>query len=213
MLALRVLLGFANASDHVLEETALAVLDPTKGLYANATIYPSPPVTEAVLRGKLTAFTDAIGKQAQGGTQATAEKDQAAADLIDSLRRLAGYVQTTIQDNPAYGLAELLLSGFEAVSSNRTQSPLDTPAINGIENTGAGRLTFRVGAVRNSRMYVVEKKADGDADFSPAGMFTSTRGMEVTGLTPGVNYTFRVKALGGSTGESNWSDPVSHRSM
>jgi hypothetical protein len=53
----RVLLGFSSMSDHEVEETAGAVL---AGLYANATIYPTPPVTQAVLQGKLTAFTDAM---------------------------------------------------------------------------------------------------------------------------------------------------------
>lgn len=62
-------------------------------------------------------------------------------------------------------------------------------------------------------MYEVQKKADADSDFSAAGMFASTRGMEVTGLTPGTRYTFRVQALGGSTGASGGSDPVSHRSL
>ena len=50
MAQLRVLLGFANAADHVLEETAGSVLDPSKGIYGNATIYPAPPVTKADLQ-------------------------------------------------------------------------------------------------------------------------------------------------------------------
>ena len=37
--------------------------------------------------------------------------------------------------------------------------------------------------------------------------------MPVNGLTPGTNYTFQVRAIGGSTGYSDWSDPVSHMSM
>ncbi|MDQ2924559.1 MAG: hypothetical protein M3R43_03240 [Acidobacteriota bacterium] len=123
MALLRVLIGFATAPDHALEETALAVLDPVKGLYANAQIYATPPVAKTVLQASLKAFTDAIGALAQGGTQSTAAKDQARAALVVVLRQLALYVQEIIQDNAAYGLAELLLSGFDAVSSNRTQTP------------------------------------------------------------------------------------------
>lgn len=213
MAQLRVLLYFAQASDHDLEETALAVLDPLSGIYGNATIYPAPPEPKTVLDAKLDAFTTALGAQAQGGSQSTAAKDQARDELITVLRSLALYVQTVIQGNEAYGLAELLLSGFEAVSNNRAQSPLDKPSIVGIDNSGEGRLTLRVKAVPNARMYEVEKMAEGDTDFSSAGLFTSTRGMTVTGLTPGKKYTFRVRALGGSTGQSDWSDSVSHRSL
>ena len=213
MAQLRVLLGFANAADHDLEETAGAVLDSKKGLYANPTIYATPPVTQADLQAALDAFNKAIGALAQGGTQSTAARDQARAALITLLRQLALYVQTTIQDNPAYGLAELLLSGFDAVSTNRAQAPLGPPAIFRIENTGDGQLTLRLTAVANAKMYEVQKKVATDADFVPGGLFASTRGMDVTGLTPGVLYTFRVRALGGSTGASEWSDPVSHRSL
>ncbi len=37
--------------------------------------------------------------------------------------------------------------------------------------------------------------------------------MPVSGLTPGGMYLFQVRAVGGSTGYSDWSDPVSHMSL
>lgn len=213
MAQLRVLLYFAGATDHDVEERAGAVLDPDKGLYANATIYPAPPVTQGDLTSKLTAFTQASAAQAQGGTQSTAAKDQARAALIDALRQLALYVQTVIQANNAYGLAELLLSGFDAVSTNRAQTPLDKPTVLGVDNSGEGRLALRVKPVANAKMYEAQKKVDGAADWTSGGLFASTRGMEMGDLTPGANYTVRVRAMGGSTGQSDWSDPVSHRSL
>jgi hypothetical protein len=33
------------------------------------------------------------------------------------------------------------------------------------------------------------------------------------GLTPGTIYTIQVRALGGSTGQSDWSDPSAHMAM
>lgn len=33
------------------------------------------------------------------------------------------------------------------------------------------------------------------------------------GLLAGTTYTIQVRALGGSTGQSDWSDPVSHMCM
>jgi hypothetical protein len=46
-----------------------------------------------------------------------------------------------------------------------------------------------------------------------AGLFTNSRAMPVNGLTPGANYVFQFRAIGGSTGYSDWSDPVGHMSM
>lgn len=47
----------------------------------------------------------------------------------------------------------------------------------------------------------------------PTQLFTSSRGMKITSLTPGGMYTFQVRAVGGSTGYSDWSDAVSHMSL
>ncbi len=208
MALLRVLLGFADAPDHQLEETAGQVI---AHFYGNP-IFPAPPVTVAALTAALTAFTDAIAAQAQGGTQATAAKDAARQELTRLLRLIAQYVQSTIQANPAYGLAELLSSGFDAVSTNRTQQPLSAPTGVVVENAGAGALKLRFAAIANSRLYEAQKKS-GTGDWEPAGMFQSTRGMIISGLAAGTTYTLRVRAVGGSTGFSEWSDPVTRMSL
>ena len=49
--------------------------------------------------------------------------------------------------------------------------------------------------------------------MSSAGMYQSISGMAVTGLIPGGTYNFRVRAVGGSTGYSEWSNPVGHMSL
>jgi hypothetical protein len=167
----------------------------------------------AALTTALTDFRNALAAQASGGVQGTAAKDQARADLTAVLRPLALYVQTVIQGDDAYGLAELLLSGFDAVSTNRAQTPLVAPAILELINSGEGSMTLRVKPSPNARMYEAQKKLDTATTWESAGMFASTRGMIVTGLTPGAPYTFRVRALGGSTGQSEWSDAVSRRSL
>ena len=41
----------------------------------------------------------------------------------------------------------------------------------------------------------------------------NTRAIPITGLTPGVIYNVQVRAIGGSTGYSGWSDPSSHMSL
>lgn len=199
----RVLLGFAQASDHDLETTAGAVL---AGMTGNP-VFPSPPVTMAALGKALTAFTDAIAAQAQGGATATAEKNEMREILIGLLRQLALYVQQM-----AASLSDLLSSGFEAVSSNRAQSQLERPVIAGIDNGMSTQLIVRVPAVRNARSYEA-RYGSVPGQYQSAGIYASTRGMVLPGLTPGTMYSIQVRAIGGSTGMSDWSDPVSHMSM
>jgi hypothetical protein len=45
--------------------------------------------------------------------------------------------------------------------------------------------------------------------WQAAGLFTDSRSVSITGLTPGTTYVFQVRAVGGSTGYSDWSNPVS----
>jgi len=42
-------------------------------------------------------------------------------------------------------------------------------------------------------------------------LFTNSRSIPIGGLTPGKVYSFRVRAIGGSAGFGDWSEPVSHR--
>ena len=209
---LRVLIGFTHASDHVLEETAGQVL---AGLYGTATAtFPTPPVSETALQAALTTFTNAVAAAAQGGSAARAAREVAGDTLIGLLRQDALYVLTVVQKiaDPAASMAALLASGFDAVSTSRTQQPLATPSIGDIKNVGTGRLQITLQAVPHARRYEVQSKS-GTADWASAGLFNSTRQMVVTGLTPGTNYTFQVRALGGSTGQSEWRNPVSHMGL
>jgi hypothetical protein len=209
MANLRVSLGFAGASDHELEEITGEVISE---LYTSA-IYPAPPVLEPALQAALDAFRDALAMQESRGAEGTAIKDQARGALVTLMRQLALYVQMIIQGNPAYGLAELLASGFDAVSSNRTQQPLTTPNITEILNVGEGTLKLRATASKNARNYEVHMKLGTETAWQSAGLFSSTRGIVVGGLTPGAVYDFRMRAIGGSTGHSDWSNAVSRRSL
>jgi hypothetical protein len=200
---LRVLLGFASAADHSLDETKL---------YGNAA-YTTPPVTLVALQAALAAFTAAIATAAQGGPADTADKNSKRDDLIDLLRQLAGYVQTNCNND----LATLLSSGFDAVSTNHASSPLAAPTIKDIANGNSGQLVVRVGPIANAKCYEVRYALIGSGGapgpLQNGGLFTNSRNMPINGLTPGGNYQFQVRAVGGSTGYSDWSDPVSHMSL
>jgi hypothetical protein len=44
----------------------------------------------------------------------------------------------------------------------------------------------------------------------PNAIFTQARKITLPGLTPGQVYSVQSRAIGGSTGYSDWSDPISH---
>jgi hypothetical protein len=131
--------------------------------------------------------------------------DQMREALINNLRAQALYVQQICSND----LATLLSSGFEAVSNNRARIQLAKPQITGIENGLSTQLIVRIPPVPNAAAYEVQASSIA-GQWLPGGLYQSTKGMIIHGLTPGTMYTVRVRAVGGSTGFSDWSDPQSH---
>lgn len=114
-------------------------------------------------------------------------------------------------------LDKFLSSGFEAVSNNRAQNPLEPPTIKDIRNGNSGQLIVSVIPVKNAKMYegrcALPPAGAMQGPWISAGLFSNSRAMPIYGLTPGQNYVFRFRAIGGSTGSSDWSDPVGHMRM
>ena len=212
---LRVQLGFTNAADHSVVERTEEVL---AGLYVSALWNPVPPaparpVTQAALQTALDQLGDAMAAADAGGPADTAAKNNKRDVLVALLRQLAGYVQ----EHHGNDMAKLLASGFEAVSTNRAQHPLAKPVIRDLIHANTGQVIMRVGAIATARNYEPQYALIGPGGvpgpWVSAGLFSNSRSMPVNGLTPGAEYLFRVRAVGGSTGYSDWSDTRSHRSM
>ena len=53
----------------------------------------------------------------------------------------------------------------------------------------------------------------GTSSWQTVGIFTQARKIVLDNLTPGATYTVQDRAIGGITGSSDWSDPVSHMSL
>lgn len=214
MSQLRVLLDFTDSSEMALHERSQAVHDE---LYTNTVwaVPPNPalPVTAAALATAISELTVAIAAAGQGGPPDTAAKNDKRDALIELMRTLADYVQA----NHGNDLTKLLASGFLAASGNRAAAPLETPAIKDIVNSGSGQLTLRIAAIPNAKCYEVRYALIGaggaPGPWQSAPLFTSSRGIIITGLTPGGSYSFQIRAVGGSTGYSGWSDAVSHMSL
>jgi len=196
----RVSLGFRRLCDADLDGFAYNIIICLTGNPA----FPNPPVKLVDLEAMQTAFRAALAVAAGGGLRATVAKNQARQTLLDALRRTAGYVQLVAGQDPVM----LLSSGFRAMSKNQAQSPLAVPRICFIANVATTQMLLRVTPIRNARSYQVRIK-NGDGDWQAAGDFSQARQMVVKGLTPGTVYTFQVRAVGGSTGYSDWSLSVS----
>ncbi len=201
---IKVSLGFARLPDVELDNFAQSIIDAMTGSAA----FPSPPVTMANL---LAAKNDLVAKIAAaqaGGPTDTAAKNNSRDVLLNLLRQLAGYVQINCNNDPAI----LLSSGFQAMSTNRAQAPLDQPQGLVIKNGTSGQLVARVTPVKNTSMYEGRIKGP-SGDWLPSVFTGDSQHITFDGLTPGVVYTAQVRALGGLTGQSDWSDPSSHMAM
>jgi hypothetical protein len=201
---LKVSLGFARLADAELDNFTQSVIDRMTG---NA-VFPTPPVTIPDLQTAKNDFTAKL-TAAHGGSHAdTAAKNNSRQSLLGSLRLLAGYVQINCNND----MAVLLSSGFDAMNTNRAQSQLEQPQGLVIKNGTSGQLVASVTPVKNTSLY--EGRAKGPTgDWMPSVLTGDSRHITFEGLTPGLVYTVQVRALGGLTGQSDWSDPSSHMAM
>jgi hypothetical protein len=198
----RVSLGFAQFADAELSDVFTTVYN---GLQGN-TAFPNLPITLAAFETLGSAFIAKLAAAADGGKRAIAEKNVARADLLDALRQLASYVQSLAGTN----LPVLLSSGFQPVTSNRTQAPLPKPVIENIDNIQSTMAMFRLKAIPNMRAIEARRRVHAQGEYQQAGLFTQARKIVQSDLVPGTSYDWQFRAVGGSTGYSDWSDPITH---
>ena len=94
------------------------------------------------------------------------------------------------------------------VNTNRTSGPLDTPSIIAMFNNVTCQLTVRGQGVVNGRMYKARTSTDGGKTWTEWPAFNGARLMVLAPTVPGTLYMVEFCALGGSTGQSPWSNPV-----
>lgn len=196
----RVSLKFVELSDPALDEFAANNVICLTG----NVVFPNLPITPAALGNLRVTFHNALIAAADGGTQLTALKDAARVALENALRQDAAYVQSIAGQN----LAQLLSSGFKATSSNRTSAPLTTPLILAVNNQSSTQLVIDLVGSTNAAAYQV-KLTTPQGVVLPTIESTRARKIVASGLIPGMVYTVTVRAIGGSTGYSDWSLPTS----
>lgn len=164
---------------------------------------PAVPIPDLTAAGN--TFSARLAASHLGGIEATAQKNAARVSLENLLRIQASYVQSVAGSN----LPLLLSSGFESTSQNRAQVQLIKPEILRIINSQSTFMRLKVSQVPTAMSWEVRISLN-NLPPQTVGIFTSARRILIPNLTPGVVYTVQVRAIGGSTGYSDWSDPVSH---
>lgn len=197
--------SFRSKSDAHLNFFALAVIEAMTG----NTHFPTPPITLAALTTLQETFAEKIMAALNAGPMETAEKNAARAALLLALRNYASYVQ--IQS--ANDMAVLLSSGFEPVSTNRVSLPLPQPTAPVVKNGNTTELIVSVTSVPNARSYETRFKPEDGVNWQQSVFTTGSRNITLSGLTPGQAYTVEVRAVGGATGLSPWSDPTTRISV
>lgn len=182
------------------------------GNFANGVItglglaaFAAAPVLPPALTTLRTTFLTKLAATTNGGKLATAEKNQARSALIAALRQDASFVQTIAGTN----LPLLLSSGFKATSTNRTSGPLAKPVIIDVDNFQSTKLLIAAEADDNTKSQELRYRT-GANPYQSGGVHTKPTRMLLEDLIPGTVYEVQTRSVGGSTGYSDWSDPVSH---
>lgn len=197
----RVNLEFSRYSGAVLSSFASGVV---LGLSNNPPTFPHLPVTIAEMEALVVTLDDKLAlMDANGGKAATAAKNAAMTAVVNALRKNAAYVQAQVGDD----LEKILSSGYLVNSTNRSRQPLATPLITNLTYGNSGEMVVNLSPVVNARSYIVEKRT-GTGDWQSAAVTTKARNTLISDLTSATLYSFRARAVGGSTGFSLWSDPV-----
>lgn len=205
---LHVSLAFASGPEPKLVETAGAVID----RFFNQAIFVDPTVTKVQLVAARDAFEAALIAQANGGPLATAEKNKRKEELVDLLKQIAYFVQIKCGND----LAVLLSSGFEAASTNTAQIPLEKPSFLEVINGVSGQMILKTKPIKNSLLFEIQwALVTGQVigEWLGGGFGRKAGALPVGNLIAGAMYAFRIRALGGSTGFSDWSNVVSGRSL
>lgn len=205
-MAIRVSMAFCKYSDEPLFTFAVGVRD---GLAGNPTLFPDPPVSPADLDTAAKTFEVALIAAKKGSEAQTEAKKNARLALIALLRVLAVYVESKARGD----VQIILVSGFDF--TNRGHSPqlqLVKPNISRIRNERSTQLVVGVTPVPTARSYEAQVRI-GNGPWQGAGTHPQARRMVLKDLVPGTLYSIRIRAVGGSTGYSDWSDAVSHMCM
>ncbi|HTX20260.1 MAG TPA: fibronectin type III domain-containing protein [Candidatus Aquilonibacter sp.] len=198
----RVSYAFAGLSDNDL----IAFIQTIITCLTGSATFSNLPVKLADLSALLAAFQTTVSNMALNSSpQLTALRDEVREALLDAFRKTGAYVQSVALNS----LSMLLSSGFQNVPTQSPSSPLLAPTILAATNDGTTQVALRLSPVTNAKSYQIQLSTDGGKTWVNGGAFPQARRIVLTNLLPGTIYMIQAQAIGGSTGQSNWSTPIS----
>ena len=204
-MAIKASLGFKKSTAKDVLARANAVHDK---VFTAKDDYPNPPVDQATLKSQIDALSGGITVAMDGGKQAIAAREHLKEVVIKSLRQLGHYVEENCKDD----MQTFLKAGFQPAFTTRTSTPPLSDAIRKIvPGTNSGQMKVSLMAQAGALSYQFRRAvvgpggALGDWVEQPVG---STRpAVLVTGLIPGTNYAFQVRAVT-NEGYTDWSPSI-----
>ena len=196
-------LAFAEYKDFALGSFGLGI---HKGVSDNALLFPELPVSAAKLLTDLTDFQTKLSISLKGSVGQTDDKNLARELLISDLRQIAAYVESVAKGNAD----TIRAAGFLVVThSHNPSTQLDRPTILSITAFITTKLKIHGSSVRNAHGFELQYRI-GTGEWQPLTPYPNPRAMVMDNTIPGTLYEFRLRAIGGSTGFSDWSDSVKH---
>jgi|SRR6188768_2136801 len=195
----RVSMSFVQSSD---ADVVTFTSEVITGMGAPA--FAEAPVTTIAMTARQTDFQQKLAAAGNEGKTEIAAKNVSRAALLADLRRNANFVQLIASTD----LPLLLSSGYKAVSTNRTSGPLTKPIITNVDNFQSTVLMVAAAVDSRSRSQEARYRV-GEGPYQPAGVHTRPSQIPFENLVPGTTYELQMRSVGGTTGYSDWSDPVS----
>jgi hypothetical protein len=189
----KIITGFTKLSDSELDVKSQEIITKMTG----NTNFTSPTPTLVELTTAEREFATSLTNAAHGNTNDTAIKNQKRKELESELHRLGLYVELT-----ANGSEDVLFSsGFELQKGKSLVGVLPKPE-NLKVNIGVnpGSVKINVNSIANADSYLFEYTEAPAIDSSVWVIISSSKAnVEITGLTSGKQYAFKVAGVGAST--------------
>jgi hypothetical protein len=152
-----------------------------------------------------TAYQISLNKIENGTKEDTVIKNQNRLTLEKAMRNLALYVQVKSNGNEAI----ILNSGFDVAGKHVPVGKLPKPEGFGVKvDVAKGTVVVYCASIANASFYEVEYAeavADGTRNWTK--LTTTKHKLEITGLTSGKQYVFRMTGAG-SNPTRMWSDEI-----
>ena len=179
--------SYANLPDAQLADFGLHI---ATSLTGNAT-FATPPTAPAALTTQANTYLAAVAACVHGTPSDTLDKNTKRAALITTLDTIATYVELTANNDPA----KILSAGFSLQTPSHTPVAPTGSSILAVANPASGKLGLDLQVDKNGWAYLVEYTAL-PSGAPKLGVFTDPHHAELTGLTPGANYSLRVQVIG-----------------